>query len=436
MAKPQTPLEKHPEPALEPRIIQAERYTSTEFMAREWDGMWTRSWLCAGNAADVREVGQYFTFEIGSESIIVVRSSRDRVSAFYNACQHRGSQLVTQPGCGRAGAFTCPYHLWVYDLEGRVKRVPDREDFRQGIEEGARIPSVACEIWGGWVWINMDSEAKPLSEHLGVVADHLAPYDFGENYYLSDDITFEWECNWKAAVDAFNEVYHVQGIHPELLDFADDVDCPVDIFGRHSRFLFHILRPSPRWTDARARSAGYRDAKEFTKQVREIMQGLGIDPDTFEGDMADLRRLAMVKSRELAKSAGWDFDDLHDEQLWMDVHYHIFPNITLNISAGHFWWFRARPHPTDPHRMYWDYQEYLRKPREQEAPPRPQHRHSVWGDGVEKELHLALRQDGNAAAPIQRGMRSRGFHGLQLAHQERRILHWHSVLDDCLEGGN
>jgi hypothetical protein len=293
---------------------------------------------------------------------------------------------------------------------------------------------VKAELWGGWVWVNLHPDARPLAAHLGVVTEHLAPYDFAENYALGEDITFEWSCNWKAGVDAFNEIYHAQGIHPELLDFTDDVDCPVDLFDQHSRFLFHVLRQSPRWTDQRAQANGYRDAKEWTSMVKEIMQGLGIDPEGFEGDMADLRVLAGQRLRELGSAAGWDVEDLPDTQLWMDVHYTIFPNITLNISPQHFWWFRARPHPTDPDRMFWDFHEYRRKPRNEPAPPRPEHREAVWGDGVEQDLHLALRQDGNAMPPVQRGMHSRGFSGLWLAHQERRIRHWHGILDDYLEG--
>src|SRR3981081_553342 len=96
-----------------------------------------------------------------------------------------------------------------------------------------------------------------------------------------------WACNWKVGVDAFNEVYHVQGIHPELLSFTDDVDCPVDILGRHSRFIFRddlrspvlppvrptpftfrVGSPSPRWTDDLARREGYPDRHQITPMMR------------------------------------------------------------------------------------------------------------------------------------------------------------------------
>jgi hypothetical protein len=82
--------------------------------------------------------------------------------------------------------------------------------------------------------------------------------------------------------------------------------------------------------------------------------------------------------------------------------------------------------------MYWDFQEYRRIAPGGERPPRPQHVHTRWGEGHEKDLHLALRQDGDAAPPQQRGLASRGFKGMVLAHQERRIRHFHGVLEEYL----
>ncbi len=431
--RPRTPLEKFPEPELGNEAIPAERYTSEAFAREEWDRMWTRVWLCAAPLSDLEQVGSYTTFEIGRESVILTRPAAGELRAFLNSCQHRGSQVVTRPGCGRSASLVCPYHLWTYDLRGELVRVPDREDFRGGIPQRARLQELRCDSWGGWLWINFDAEAKPLADYLGAVAPHLDAYHFDEHYALAEDISFEWDCNWKVGVDAFNEVYHVQGIHPELLPFTDDVDCPIDLFGRHSRFLFHVLRRSPRWTDSRARARGYRDAREWCPEVKQILAQLQLE-DRFDGDMDALRLAATRRMRELGAAAGLDFSDLQDEQLWLDVHYTIFPNLTLNISPGHFWFFRHRPHPDDPNRMFWDFQEYRRVPAGAPRPPRPEALRARWGDGHEQRLHLALRQDGDACPAVQRGMRSRGFAGPTLAHQERRIRHFHRVLSDYLEG--
>jgi len=227
----------------------------------------------------------------------------------------------------------------------------------------------------------------------------------------------------------------VQGIHPELLSFTDDVDCPVDILGNHSRFLFRVGYPSPRWTDELARREGYRDRHQVTAMMRVIMEGAGLHPDEFDGRIADVRPALFRARREAGARKGFDYDALVDEQLTDDFHYFIFPNITLNISADHFWFFRHRPHPTDPERMFWEFQTYVRLPEGVDPRPRPDRIDCVFGDGTEQKLHLALQQDAAAAPPVQAGMRSRGYEGLYLAHQERRIRHFHRVLDQHLFGG-
>ncbi|MEE8166676.1 MAG: aromatic ring-hydroxylating dioxygenase subunit alpha [Myxococcota bacterium] len=429
---PLLPLEKSSEPELGFELIPKQRYVSREFMELEFERMWSRVWLMAGPLSDLRDVGDYLTFEIGRESIIVVRSSAEKIEAFHNSCQHRGFRLC-QAGVGHEKTFVCPYHLWAYDLHGKLRGVPDREDFPQGIPEDTSLLSVRCESWGAWVFVNLDADAEPLSEFLGEAGEHLEAYHFDRNYALAEDISFEWDCNWKVCVDAFNEVYHVQGIHPELLMISDDVDCPIDLYGKHSRFLFKVGVPSPRWTDSKARANGYRDREEVTKEMAEILEAFGLDPKDYDGKIEAIRPALIQSMRVMAEQTNLDFDDLDDEQLWMDVHYSFFPNITFNISPGHFWLFRARPHPTDPDKMYWDFQEYTRIPRSGERPPRPTHRDAIWGDGQEKELHMALQQDGWAAAPIQQGMHSAGFKGLHLAAQERRIRLFHKVLDEYLE---
>jgi phenylpropionate dioxygenase-like ring-hydroxylating dioxygenase large terminal subunit len=432
---PRTPTRKLPEPDLGTELIPRDRYLSPDFMRLEWERMWTRAWNLAGPMSDLEEVGDYFVFEIGPESILVVRSEPDRIRAFYNVCQHRGRR-IREPGCGHASELQCPYHLWTYGLDGLVSRVPDADDFPQGDPTGRLgLAEVRCETWNGWVFVNMDADAEPLIDFLGPLPEHLDPYDFARNYHLVEDLSMRWECNWKVGVDAFNEVYHVQGIHPELLSFTDDVDCPVDILGKHSRFLFRVGYPSPRWTDELAQREGYRDRNQVTQMMGHIMERAGLDPGGFDGHPDDVRPALFEARREYGRRNGLEYDALTDEQLTDDFHYFIFPNITLNISADHFWFFRHRPDPTDPERMFWEYQCYVRLPEGVDPPPRPERIDCVFGDGNEQKLHLALQQDAAAAPPVQAGMRSAGFQGLELAHQERRIRHFHRTLDEYLFGG-
>src|SRR5579875_581686 len=430
-------LRKTAEPLMDFGLIPKERYLSAEFMDLEWQRRWRRVWLYAGPLSDLPEVGDYFTFEIGPESVLLVRSAADKVQAMYNVCQHRGRR-IRPDGCGHARSFTCPYHRWRYDLKGRLIAAPDAGfDFPQGdpVACGIRVPQVRCETFEGLVFVNFDNEAPSLADYLTrEVAEHLHSYRWGSDFRINLDWTVAWPCNWKIGVDSFNELYHLQGIHPELMDMSDDTPagCPVDFFGQHSRFIYRVGVPGPRWDDAMARSRGYRDSNQITRGVRMMLKAYGLEPQPdWEGHVKELRPVLIRAARERAAQQGADISGLVDDQLLDDFHYFLFPNITLNISAHHFWLFRHRPHPRDPQRMLWDFQQFVRVRPGQGTPPRPPHQDYVLGDGHESRFpHIALAQDEAQAEELQRGMRSAGFKGLYLAHQERRIRWFHRVLDD------
>ena len=179
-----TPLEKFPEPVHGTEAIPKERYLDPAFAQLENDKLWCRSWIYVGPSSDVTSVGDFLRFDIANESILVARAEAGAggLRAFYNVCQHRGSQIVSGRDCGSARSFVCPYHLWTYDLAGKLVHATDREDFPQGIPDALRIPAVRVDEWNGLVFVNMDLAAEPLADFLGAAGEHLLPYDFANNY--------------------------------------------------------------------------------------------------------------------------------------------------------------------------------------------------------------------------------------------------------------
>ena len=413
-----TPTEKAHEPVLGTALIPKERYTSEAYMRLEWEHMWTKVWNMAGRESDIPNVGDYFTTELGSESFLIVRETPDKVRAFYNVCPHRGNQ-IRNPGMGHAESFQCAYHFFEFNLDGSKKFVPDEDTFTQGVPQETALVEVPCDTWGGFVWFNMNPDAEPLLEFLDPIAQHLDPYHF-EDYAIVQDMTLEWDCNWKTSVDAFNEVYHVQGIHPQLLESLDDIHVQIDLYERHNRYLVPFGLVSPR----------YQNQDEVTEPLREFMTASGIDPEAFAGGMADVRPAMQAATRASAEAQGVDVSELNDDQLSDDYHYYIFPSLTFNTTAMSFLFFRQRPHATDPNKMLFDLQTYVRMPPGAEAPPRPPHTQHKHG---EVSLGLVLDQDSYNLPRVQKGMNSRAYPGLLINYRERRIRHMHKVLDGYLE---
>lgn len=196
------------------RTLPAEAYTSEEVFEWERRHFFDSSWFCAGRAAGLDEPGTRRAVRAGRGSILLVRSEDGELRAFYNVCRHRGHELLECGVTQNVRAMKCPYHGWVYGLDGSLKGTPhfakdaiDRNEF--GLIEAR------AEEWRGWVFIDASGTAPPLSEHVGRLTDILAPY---EPERLREGARHEYvvEANWKIIVENYHECYHCPTIHPEL----------------------------------------------------------------------------------------------------------------------------------------------------------------------------------------------------------------------------
>jgi phenylpropionate dioxygenase-like ring-hydroxylating dioxygenase large terminal subunit len=418
-ASPVTPAGKAPDPDLGHDLIRKERYTSAEFLQLEWERIWTKVWLLGAVESDLREPGDFVATEIGRESVLLVRQQDGGVRAFYNVCLHRGNRLRPS-GPGSAESFKCQYHHWEYALDGAFKRIPDLDTFPQGAPPCRGLKELPCAAWGGFVWFSLDPDAGPLEDFLDPVHRHLDPYNFPK-MALTRDITVEWNCNWKASVDAFNESYHVQGIHPQLMWYLHDLDIQIDCYERHNRYLIPFGTWSPR----------VRRPPAIPDPIKVIMKAAGMDPADYDEPYENIRRDVQQWKRRHGPAQGKDYSLLNDDQLTDDYHYLIFPNVTLNVHADDLMLFRQRPHPTDPDRMFYDIWTFELVPDGQSWPERPRHQQFRHG---EKSIGLVLDQDAANLPGVQAGMHSAAFEGLWIGAQELRIRHFHKVIDDYVYG--
>ena len=246
--------------------VSKERYVSPVFLRLELERVFPRVWQLAGPLADLDRPGAYFTFELGDESVLVVRQP-DGVRAFLNVCLHRGRALC-EPGRGYAPTVRCPYHHWEYGLDGRLLRMPGGGGLARADEGGPlRLREVACAVAAGFVWVHLGDDPEPLPDFLGVIPDRLHVYRM-EEYALERDQTVELECNWKVAADAFNEAYHLRAVHPQLLAMLDETAVETELLGRHAAIRVPFAVPSP----------SQPDRETVTEPLRDLLRQAGIDP--------------------------------------------------------------------------------------------------------------------------------------------------------------
>lgn len=423
--------------------LDREHYGGQRTMAREWDGMWQKVWLLAGLEQDVEEAGDFFTFDIGSESILVARTAKGELRAYYNVCQHRGNKLQMLPLGSVGDRHTCPYHGWSYDFEGTLLDVPDRERFGGRVDCAARsLKPVQVEAWSGMVWINMDLSAPPLATFLGSIMAEVEPYHI-ERMCLAREQTCTLDANWKTVIDNFSEVYHVDFIHAQHASFVNCRDAHVDLypFG-HTAFRVEGYVLNPR----------YPVPDVPPPILAGAIEGLGLDPASFVGQVPGVRAAAQTRKREIAAEVGLDYSDLSDAQVTDIWQYNLFPNIIMTVKPEEVWIMRARPHPTDPGKCMLDKLTLAMPFRQMDngvSPvlvgdpavagvsrdgPRPE-REEFTQDMVRKGEHSmteTVDQDIFYLPDMQAGMRSNGFSTAMLSDDENRIAHMHDWLETWL----
>ena len=197
-------------------------YTTDEFLAFERNALFDHEWLCVGRVDQIPNPGDYFTATVNGERLIIARAKDGVIHAFSAICQHRGMQIVDDSGT--CGTFTCPYHHWVYGLDGRLLGAPAMERTGGFTKSDWGLPSLLVEVWLGFVFVNFDPAAKPLAPTLAAYEPFLEHYDLANAVNPGSFTLTDLPWNWKVMFENFNDGYHANRLHHTIQDF-----CPSNL---------------------------------------------------------------------------------------------------------------------------------------------------------------------------------------------------------------
>ena len=419
-------------------VVDPSRYYSREWMEQENERLWPRVWLIAGVASDIPEDGDYFTFEIGRESILVARQADGAIRAFFNVCPHRGNRVVLNER-GSVAHFTCAFHGWQYCLDGKLKQISDEETFRpEVIRHRPGLAQIRCETLGGIVFVNMDGKAPPLREAIGLPPEYIERYEI-DKMHVVYHVRSEWAANWKTGVDAFYETYHLPWVHPQTQTVMED-RSQYDLYPNGaSRMIVPLCVKSHRVADQDSVDAG----------LKFMMSEAGMKPEEFKGSAREVREAIQKAKRIRARKVGLEhYENFTDGQLTDSWATGLFPNVQMGMHPEGVFIMRFVPHASDPERFYYDTMILYRVvddpnytvPAWMGLPPdtdtsgktRPNIRRVPIG--VKPNLGDVLDQDSELLPVVQQGLRSRAFKGPLWGEQEVRVRHFHRELDRYMSG--
>jgi phenylpropionate dioxygenase-like ring-hydroxylating dioxygenase large terminal subunit len=409
----------------EPQTHGVDAYISEAYARAERDKLWRKVWLQAGRLEDIPEVGNYLTYDILDDSILIVRTAPDTLKAYYNVCSHRGRRLVETPkgarnARGKRMNFVCGFHSWTYNLEGQCTYILQKEDWQGALtDERTRLGKVKVDTWGGWIWINLDPNSEPLRDYLEPAASMLDPFEL-QNMRSRWRRWIIFDCNWKVAMEAFDETYHVPGTHPEFMRFGNFVG-----WGRPQGKHSHIGYDAPKGMDenkAKLRLGAGADPRKSTAEMqlytwREVNTNttqtlvdaaLRLVEELPEGTPAEkvLKHwLDSARRDDAARGVIWPtVDPVHVGK--SGTSWQIFPNFQIGHAVNNMLCYSARPFGYNPDKCIFEAAVYELFPKGKEPPAEWEYLavdDPKWGS--------VLPQDFSNMAGVQQGMKNGGFRG-------------------------
>ncbi|MBL7500203.1 aromatic ring-hydroxylating dioxygenase subunit alpha [Frankia sp. CNm7] len=422
--------------------IPTDRYTSVDFQERERKLVWDKSWQIVGRVDELPKAGDWKTYQLFDQAFIIVRGRDGVIRGFVNACRHRGNLLCAERK-GNARQFLCQYHLWSYDLEGNCRGIL-REDNSQVDRAGVGLLPVPVDTFGGFIFLTPDPGAAPLADYLGPEArELLAPYQL-ERFVTVMDVEEALECNWKVVMDAFQEGYHVWGVHPQLLSAIglDPTKSRHRFLGEHSVSSSPFDVPLREGFGPEEHVAGIRKLPETFPAVPLMLPRFEELVATYRGADGTLtfpegvtaRTLLQEATRDTLAGMGLDVSGLTLDQMTDNHGWLLFPNFFMTIRAGECHTVMARPHPSgDPNRCVWRVASYMYLPAELAEVAKVE-----LTEVTEPGSHTyfeALQQDYQQMQRQQNGLRNNRLKHLALSREEIVVANFHRVLDRRLGAG-
>lgn len=319
-------------------------YTSQERFDAERE-IFGRVWLNIAETSEIPNAGDWIVrdVKVRSSSILIVRGKDMVVRAFHNICSHRGMKLVWDDK-GRGGKFSCPYHAWMFDSAGDLLHIPDEGCFPHVDKQASGLTPVRCDSWEGMIFVNLDAQGtQSLADFLGPVAERLKDVPFG-SYPYTARVGSMIDANWKLAIEAQCEAYHVRALHSRTVSkMLSSAENPF-VHPLHTEFLgAHRMNSVPRNPEFALSPEKLVQAFSFMNAQQMVIADTGAQ-DKPEETFASHPDINPIRSN-----------------LWGNDQYVLYPHFIFHMSLGGWWLHRFWP--IAPDKCYWEAVYHFERPQ-------------------------------------------------------------------------
>ena len=219
-------------PAVLAPPLEGRHYTDPAVFAAECERIFERQWFCVGRADEIPTPGRFIRRPVGRETVLLVRGKDRQIRGFLNVCRHRGAQLCLTGAGDTGNAIHCPYHNWIYGLDGALITAPNWRAMAEVDKRGYGLHQVRAEVWEGLIWVCVDGDPGPLADHVRPqIESRLGGYAVFERYRMGElavggRAEYDVAANWKLIYENFQECYHCAHIHPELVQAIPQFRSP------------------------------------------------------------------------------------------------------------------------------------------------------------------------------------------------------------------
>lgn len=420
--------------------IDLKKYYDRDYAQLEYQKLWSKVWQFVCREEDIPEVGDRYCYDIGPYSWFVVRSAPDRIQAFRNTCLHRGTKLCAANGWSES--VRCPFHAWEWNLDGSLKNIPSRWDFKQVKDADYHLPELRVGTWEGYVMVTADPDAPPLEKVLGVLPEHFSSCP-PSRHFTAFHLRKKVRANWKTTLEAFLEGYHVIETHTDSMGFTGDASTKYDIWddgvAHVSRLITPSVVPSPHLGD----DASVEDAVNMAFQAF-AMATPGVPVPKYDPDspLPGRAQVAQWRREMMGAALSVDLSELSDAAMVDSIQYYLFPNFCPWYGEGLPLVYQFLPLGDNPDESQMSVRLLAPIPGGgAPCPPSAEIRHLDFDEPFSSAQEIGLLshifdQDMSNLPLVQAGLRSAApdRHYATLGrYQEQRIQHFHRLLDQIIK---